>query len=500
MSGTDAPAPDPRPSRIVRFLVSLADRPRFVLPLLVLTLSALVYVEIAVRKAFPYVVPALLDRTLLPESELRANLHRAFRTASLLVPVAAMTVTAVLAWATLVPLRRRPSFPAMFSLVAWASVPVSVGLLVKAALALATGHADPPVNLGAFTEAGGAAGRAALALTNPFGWLAAAIAYAGLRAWGITRAGSVLGGALPWAAWMAGIAIAFGGSARFTPSAPVPTDDWPEIAGNGITLRYPPGADADAKALLDLASGFSDRMRTRLSIRPHDLRIHVYPDHAALERATGEMLHVLVTGSIRGTDLLYLEMPGHSPALTRENALREALRWVALVRLAPAAGDAPRWFVEGFVHAAVHPGTKELDRRFRAVLRRDGIPGYERMLDPALFRTPEGPLLARSLVDHLAFVAGKDAPERIMKAVVKGTAFRDALFETARLTSSALEAGWTEGLRNAAGGPQGSADADSATPPAGRPGSVPDSTAVPAPGAPPDTSRLDDVAPFLRGS
>lgn len=488
MTGTDAPAAEPRPSRIARFFHALDEQPRFVLPLLILTLSALVYVEIAVRKAFPYVLPALLDRALLPETELRANLHQAFRTASLLVPVVAMAVTALVAWILLLPFRRGPSFPRVFALVVWTSVPVSAGLLVKAALALITGHADPPVNLGAFAEAGSAAGRAALALTNPFGWFAAAAGYAGLRAWGVSRPGAALGGALPWAAWMAGLALVFGGSAKFTPSAPVPTDDWPEIAGNGITLRYPPGEEADAKALFDLVNGFSDRMRTRLSIRPKDLRIHVYPDHASLERATGEMLHVLVTGSIRGTDLLYLEMPGHSAALTREAALREALRWVALVRLAPAAGDSPRWFVEGFVHAAVHPGTPELDRRFRSILRRDGIPTFAQLLDPALFRTPEGPLLARSLVDHLAFVAGKDAPEKIMEAVVKGTPFRDALYETARLTASALEAGWTEGLRKAIG--QG---------PEPAPGAEPDSASH-APGSAPDTTRLDDVEPFLRGS
>jgi hypothetical protein len=220
-------------------------------------------------------------------------------------------------------------------------------------------------------------------------------------------------------------------------------------------------------------------MQGRLSLRLKPLRVHVLGDHGTLERATGEMLHVLVTGSIRGSDLLYLEMPGSSAALTREAGLREALRWVGLVRLAPAAGDAPRWFVEGFVHAAVHPGTPDLDRQFRAALRREGVPTYEAMLDPSFFRTPEGPLLARSLVDHIAFVAGPDAPERVMKSVVRGTPFRDALFEGTRLTTSALEAGWLDALRAAArerGAEDPAAPADSAS------------------------ERLDDVAPFLKES
>lgn len=463
-------------SRLARFFRGLEDHPRFVLPLLLLTVCTLAYVEVAVHKAFPYVVPAMLDRTLLPETELRANLHQAFRTASLLLPVVAMVATAVLAWLLLLPARPRPAFARVLAVTAWASVPVSLGLLVKTALAIGTGQPDPPVNLGALAGAEGPLGRAALALTNPFVWLAAAASFAGLRAFGVPRPAAAVAGAAPWAAWMAGLALLFGGGTRFAPAAPVPTDDWPEIAGNGITLRYPPGEEKAAQELFDLASGFSARMQERLSLQLKPLRIHALPDHGSLERATGEMLHVLVTGSIRGSDLLYLEMPGRSAALTREAGLREALRWVGLVRLAPAAPGAPRWFVEGFVHAAVHPGTRELDQRFRALLRRDGVPTYARMLDPSIFRTPEGPLLARSLVDHVAFVAGPQAPERIMREVVRGTPFRDAVFETTRLTTSALEAGWTEALRAAA------REEETDIPP-----------------APADSAqRLDDVAPFLR--
>ena len=478
MTEPDATAPAVAPSPASRFFANLAERPRFVLPLVVLTACAFVYVEVAVRKAFPYVVPDMLDRTLLPETELRANLHQAFRTASLLIPALAIPWTALLAWACLAPFRARPAFSRVLALVSHASLPISLGLLVKAGLALATGHADPPVNLGAFATATGPLERAAFGLTNPFGWLAIGVSVAGLRAFGASRAAAWVGGGLPWAAWMAGLAMIFGGDAQLAPKAPVPTEDWPEMSGRGVTLRYPPDEEKDAKTLFDLVNAFSDRLQGRLSFRPDPLRIHVFPDHGTLERATGEILHVLITGSIRGTDLLYLEMPGKSVALTREAGLREALRWVGLVRLAPAAGDAPRWFVEGFVHAAVQPGTPELDREFRATLRREGVPTYARLLDPATFRAPSGPLFARSLVDHIAFVAGREAPEQIMRRVVTGTPFRDALFEVTHLTASVLEDGWTTALRSIA----------------------PDDGGT-TPAAPPDTAtgRLDDVAPFLQG-
>jgi hypothetical protein len=57
-------------------------------------------------------------------------------------------------------------------------------------------------------------------------------------------------------------------------------------------------------------AGFATRLSDGAGFTARPLRVHVYPDHATLEQATGEKLHVLVTGSIRGSDLLYLEMPG----------------------------------------------------------------------------------------------------------------------------------------------------------------------------------------------
>jgi hypothetical protein len=74
-----------------------------------------------------------------------------------------------------------------------------------------------------------------------------------------------------------------------------------------------------------------------------------------------------------------------------------------------------------------------------------------------VFRTPDGPLLARSLVDHIAALHGPAAVVRVVQAVVDGGDFRDALFAETRLTASELETGWQDNLRrileeDAAGG------------------------------------------------
>jgi hypothetical protein len=447
--GPGAAAGAGEPSRAARFFEDLARRPRFVVPTLVLTACTLLYVEVAVREAFPLLVPQLLDRALVTESVLRADLHRAFRTAALLLSPLAIPLTAAVAWGCLAPFRARQPYARILALVAHASLAISAGIVVKALLVLATGQPDPPVNLGAFARAREPLARGALAITNPFGILAAVATVAGLRAFGASRRAAATAGVVPWAAWMAGLAVVFGGASRLAPKPPVDTDGWPEVSRGSVTLRHAPDQADEAESLLDLIVPFSGRLEQHLGIAAGRLRIYVYPDHATLERATGDLLHVLVTGSIRGADLLYLEMPGRSVAVPRDDGLREALRWVGLVRLAPAASGAPRWFVEGFVHAAVHPGSPELEREFRSALARSGVPTYEQMLDPTVFRTPEGPLLARSLVDHVAFVAGTDAPERILRDVVAGTPFRDALFRHARLTTGALEAGWTDVLRAA---------------------------------------------------
>jgi hypothetical protein len=256
------------------------------------------------------------------------------------------------------------------------------------------------------------------------------------------------------------------------------TDDWPTVSEGGITLRHPPGVDARGREMVHLLSTFTKRLGDRLGFEPRPLRIHVYADHAMLERAAGEQLPVQIIGSVRGAELLYLEMPGRSAAVTPARGVRESLRYAGLVQLAPVASAAPRWWVEGFVHAAVHPGNAALDREFRAALRRTGAPSYDALLDPGFFRDPDGPLLARSLVDHIAFLSGAATPEAIMREVIAGTPFRDALFAHTRLTTTALEVGWRETL--------------AALPEVGQ--------THPAPSAVADSARLDEAIPFLKGA
>ena len=69
------------------------------------------------------------------------------------------------------------------------------------------------------------------------------------------------------------------------------------------------------------------------------------------------------------------------------------------------------------------------------------------MLEPASFRTPEGPLLARSLVDLLVFEHGDGALRAIQDDLAAGVPFRDALFSHTRLTITALEALWQDTIR-----------------------------------------------------
>jgi hypothetical protein len=173
--------------------------------------------------------------------------------------------------------------------------------------------------------------------------------------------------------------------------------------------------------------------------------VHVFPDHATLEKATGEFLHVQVTGSIRGSDLLYLELPGRSAAVPREAGERDALRYMALMQLAQAAPGAPRWFVQGLAHAEAVPFSPTLERDFILLVRRDGLPQFTHLLDPRIYRTPDGPLLARALLDFLSVRSGgREVVTNILKDVIDGGEFRDALFARTRLTTSAVESEWRQ--------------------------------------------------------
>lgn len=455
-----------------RLFETLRARPSFVVPLLVLSACCLLYVEVAARRALPSVVPALLDRAAVTESELRATLQQVLRAVAVVAPLLLLPATALVAWLTLRLLRTRISFVAVLAVLSWASLWLALGFVAKAVAVLATGHVDVAMNAGAFVPAHSPVARALVALTNPFGILAMLWTMQGLRALDVPAVPSRILGSAPWVAWLAGLALLFGGPERFAPEEPVPMQNWATITHGPIALRHPPALARDGEHLATMLSTFAERLAGQLEFEPSPLRIYLYPDHATLERAAGERLHVLVTGSVRGSDLIYLELPGRSPAVPPQQGLREALRYVGIVELAPAAKGAPRWFVEGFVHAAVYPGDADLSRQFQAALRNVGIPRYEQLLEPAFFRTAEGPLLARSLVDHIAFLHGRDAPEKIMRDLIAGTSFRDALFAHTRLTTSALEAGWVEALETATGQ---------------APSTAPDSA-----------NRLDEVVPFRK--
>jgi hypothetical protein len=319
--------------------------------------------------------------------------------------------------------------------------------------------------------------RIVLAFTNPFLLLAMVWNARGLRAWGAGSVPALLAGAGPWILWIAVSASGAGGATgRLAPAGPVSTEGWLRAERSTVVLEYPPEVEEGARRLADLVEEFTGRLSERFELTPERIRIHVYASHADLERATGEFLHVKLTGSIRGRDLLFLELPGRSVALPEREGLHEAFRYVALMHLPFAAGlsDAPRWFVEGIAHAAAIPFTPHLEEEYRAALRRIGVPAFDSLLDPATFRTPEGPLLARSLVDHLVFRHGANVLDDIRHDLAGGAEFRDALFARTRLTTSALEAEWQDAAM-----------------------AVLRSAPPPAPPAPPDSAAPGGLSPFL---
>lgn len=464
-----------RPGRLYR---SLAERPSFVFPLLILLASAIVYALVASGPAIEDIVPQLLEHSQWTESELARGFRWMLLTLALVMPTLFLVAMSVSSWLLLRLVRRRVDFPVVLGLVAHASLWVALGLLAKAALVAVSHSAEPPVNLSLLLARPTQAERVALAFTNPFLILGLVWTVRGLRAWGVGRFAAALAGAGPWVAWIVFSVLGSGGpGGRFAPTEPISYENWGTITKDTVVLRFPPGFDSDAEDLATILDGFTKKLALQFRFDPEPVRVQVYRDHAELERACGEFLHVKVTGSIRGRDLLFLEMPGRSVALPKVDGLHEAIRYIALMHLpfAPGLSGCPRWFVEGIAHAATHPWTGALEEEYRAMLRRIGVPSLDLLLDPLLFAQPEGPLLARSLVDHIAFHYGRDAITGIEEDVAGGASFRDALYARTRLTTSALEAGWqddiAEMLRTDAG-----------------PG-------VPAP-APPDTGRPADVVPF----
>jgi hypothetical protein len=431
-----------RPSRLY---AAIDASPTFIIPVLLLALCATVYVQVAFGRAFPLIAQDLITRSTVTESELVRNFRLMLGFASTLLPMFVTFGVAVTAWLALVVCRAARPFPLVTSLFAWASVWLALGFLAKTALVLATGAPDPATNLGLLFPARTPFARGLLALTNPFVLLAAIWAARGLGAWGVGVVGRVAGGAAPWLVLAAALAVGSGGAERFAPEGPVDFTGYSTAVEGPITLRYPPRAKRqEGEYVARAVAGVVESMANRVGFEARPLTIVAYPSHEVLEHATGEFLHVQVVASIRGKDLLYVEMPGYSAAVPAEQGLREVMRWALVMELAPVLNDAPRWFVHGVAHARVYPAGPELDARYRAILRRIGPPSYDGVMNPMLFRTPDGPVLARSLVDHLAFFYGIDAVEGIVTDLRDGMSFRDALFARTRLTASALEAGWQD--------------------------------------------------------
>lgn len=433
--------------RPARLYAGLREHPRFVLPTTLLVAAAVLYSQVAVGVALPKLLPGLLERSMSTESALSRDFRTLVFALGALLPWFFVAFLAFGSWAALRATGRRVPYFLVLSLWAFASLWAALGLVAKTGLVLATGEQEPPVNLALLLEHPTRVQRVVLAFTNPFLALAMLWTARGLRAWGMGLVPALVAGAGPWALWIAATAAGAGGATgRLAPAGPVSTEGWLRAERPTLVMEYPPGTEAAAERFATLVDQFTVKLGERFELTPQRVRVRVFATHADLERATGEFLHVKLTGSVRGRDLLFLELPGRSVALPETEGLHEALRYVALMHLPFAAGldAAPRWFVEGIAHAAAIPFSPRLEEEYRAALRRDGVPLFDAFLDPATFRRPEGPLLARSVVDHLVFRHGADVLDLIRGDLAGGMEFRDALFARTRLTTSALEAEWQD--------------------------------------------------------
>jgi hypothetical protein len=445
--------------RPARLYAALDGRPTFLGPVFLLVAAALLYTQVAFGKAFPLLASDLVSRSAVTETELARNFRLMLAVASVLVPLVLTFALSVAGWLLLLVLRARRPLALVTALVAWSAIWIALGLVAKTGLVVLTGAPDPPVNLGWVIRPEAAVARGLVALTNPFVLLAALWVVRGLAAWGVPGIRRAVAGAGPWLALAAAVAVLSGGSERLTAEGPVDTTGYREVDEGELTFLFPPRTPGEqarsiastvTRAATETLAQLGERLAERSGdgelpdLEPRPVRFVVFPDHPTLERATGELLHVRTTVSIRGHDLVYAEMPGTSAAVPADRGLRELMRYALVMQLAPRLGDAPRWFVHGIAHARVYPGSESLNEEYLSVLRRLGVPSYEQMLDPATFRQPEGPVLARALVDHLAFFYGREALEDIVLDLLQGTGFRDALYARTRLTTSALESGWQD--------------------------------------------------------
>ncbi len=426
-----------------RLYAGIEAHPGFVIPIFLFVACVMTYTQAAFGHALPRILPSLLESSQSTETELVRAFRLMILAVSFVAPGLFVFVTAIGAWLGVRATRARPAFILVLSLVAHASLWAGIGFLAKAALVVATRTPEPALNLGFFFRPEGDVEKVLSAFTNPFLILALVWTVRGLSAWGVGRVAAAFGGGVPWAAWIVGIALLSGGHGdRLAPAGPIEYGNWGTLEEPGLLMRFAPESRVQAEDAASIITGFTGQLGEQFDFTPRDLRVNMYRDHADLERATGEFLHVRVTGSIRGRDLLYMETPGRSTALPQDAGLHDAVRYVALMQLAPVAQGAPRWFVEGAAHAIAIPHSPRLEREYRSVLERTGLPTYETLLDPRIFRTPEGPVLARSLVDFIGFHHGQGSVDGILRDVIGGTPFRDALYARTRLTASALETGW----------------------------------------------------------
>jgi hypothetical protein len=431
--------------RPARLYAGIESRPSFLFPLALLVLSCLIYSETAFGSALPRVLPRLLENSMRTESELVGLFRNAIRILSVFVPIAFLFVLAVLTRLCLRITGARLAFSNVTSLLAHASLWAALGLVAKAILVLATGNPEPSVNLSLFLRFSHPAARAVLAFTNPFLWLASIWTVRGLRHFQAPPGAALFGGAAPWAIFVVFFALAGGSSTRLLPASPGSQVEWRTIPGEAVLLQVPAdvGEDEQVESLARDLDHFAQQLGEHYGFAPRRVRVRVFPDHQALERASGGLLHAQVTGSIRGRELLYLELPGRSAAITPDQGEHEARRYLALMQLAPVLPEAPRWFVEGVAHGRAIPLSTALNESYLTVLRRTGVPKLEFLRDPAIYQMPQGPLLARGIVDYIAYTSGgHESVDAIVHDMIAGASFRDALYAHARLTTSALETGW----------------------------------------------------------
>ncbi|HET9885936.1 MAG TPA: hypothetical protein VFR10_00385 [bacterium] len=417
-------------------------RTRWILWVAILIVSTFLYVNTALDLAVARVIPNLLENAQTTETNLVALFRTSIQVAALVVPLLILLVFSTFVWLA-VRASAPWTFAQAFDLIARASLFISAGLLVKTLLVVATKNPDPALHLGHWIHGHTPIRAALLALTNPFLLAAIFFTVRGLRCGAVPADRAALTGSAPWIITM--ILLAISGSHGLVPEVPSITENWPELKGEAITLHHAPGIEAPAHNLFRALDAFAIRLAHKLGITPpQPLTIQLFPNHAALEKAIGEALPIEVTGSIRGAALLDLELPGRNPAVPEARGFADAARYVAILELAPAAQDAPRWFIEGLAHAESFAYSPAIDLAYVSALRRHPA-SLQTLEDPAVYRTAEGPLLARGLLDFLAYRhGGKETIDGLLRDCMKGTPFRDALFARTRLTMSTLESEWQD--------------------------------------------------------